>query len=68
MALLPFARDRRAARPARSARLVAEDEPFLWRMLATTADLPPAEPPSVEHVRSDPGIAPYLAGLGPSGR
>ncbi|HEY8180058.1 MAG TPA: GNAT family N-acetyltransferase [Candidatus Limnocylindria bacterium] len=49
-------------RPAR-----AEDESFLWRMLATTANLPPAEPPPVEHVRRDPGIAPYLAGWGRAG-
>ena len=57
-----------AAPPAlriRAARV--EDEPFLWRMLATTATLPPAEPPSVEHVRSDPGIAPYLAAWGRAG-
>lgn len=45
----------------------AEDEPFLWRMLATTANLPPAEPPSVEHVQSDPGIAPYVADWGRAG-
>jgi ribosomal protein S18 acetylase RimI-like enzyme len=49
-------------RPAR-----AEDEPFLWRMLATTADLPPTEPPPVERVQHDPGIAPYLAGWGRAG-
>jgi ribosomal protein S18 acetylase RimI-like enzyme len=49
-------------RPAR-----AEDEPFLWRMLATTADLPPAEPPSVKRVQADPGLAPYLAGWGRAG-
>ena len=57
-----------AAPPAlvvRAAR--AEDEPFLWRMLATTANLPPAEPPTVEHVQSDPGIAPYLADWGRPG-
>ena len=57
-----------AAPPAlriRAARV--EDEPFLWRMLATTANLPPAEPPSVEHVQSDPGIAPYLAAWGRAG-
>ena len=46
-------------RPAR-----ADDEPFLWRMLATTAKLPPAEPPTVEQVQGDPGIAPYVAGWG----
>ncbi|HEX6473846.1 MAG TPA: GNAT family N-acetyltransferase [Candidatus Limnocylindria bacterium] len=57
-----------AAPPAlviRAAR--AEDEPFLWRMLATTANLPPAEPPPVERVRTDSGIAPYMAGWGQSG-
>lgn len=57
-----------AAPPAlvvRAAR--AEHEPFLWRMLATTANLPPAEPPPVERVRADPCIAPYLAGWGRSG-
>jgi ribosomal protein S18 acetylase RimI-like enzyme len=43
------------------------DEPFLWRMLATTANLPPTEPPTVERVQSDPGIAPYLVGWGRSG-
>jgi ribosomal protein S18 acetylase RimI-like enzyme len=42
----------------------AEDEAFLWRMLATTARLPPAEPPAVEQVQADPGIAPYLADWG----
>jgi ribosomal protein S18 acetylase RimI-like enzyme len=45
----------------------AEDEAFMWRMLATSANLPPAEPPPVERVRSDPGIAPYLAGWGRDG-
>jgi ribosomal protein S18 acetylase RimI-like enzyme len=45
----------------------AEDEPFLWRMLATTANLPPAKPPSVQQVQSEPGIAPYLAGWGRAG-
>jgi ribosomal protein S18 acetylase RimI-like enzyme len=57
-----------AAPPAlvvRAAR--AEDEPFLWRMLATTANLPPAEPPPVERVQSDPGIAPYMVGWGRPG-
>ncbi len=57
-----------AAPPAllvRAAR--AEDEPFLWRMLATTANLPPAEPPPVERVRADAGIAPYVAGWGRPG-
>ena len=57
-----------AAPPAlivRAAR--AEDEPFLWRMLATTAILPPAKSPSVERVQADPGIAPYLAGWGRPG-
>ena len=57
-----------AAPPAlivRAAR--AEDEPFLWRMLATTANLPPAEPPPVERVQADPGIAPYVAGWGRPG-
>ena len=49
-------------RPAR-----VDDEPFLWRMLATTANLPPVEPPPVEHVMADPGIAPYVAGWGRSG-
>jgi len=42
----------------------AEDETFLWRMLATTANLPPAKPPSVAQVQTDPGIAPYLADWG----
>lgn len=45
----------------------AEDEPYLWRMLATTATLPPVEPPPLEHVRSDPGLAPYLAAWGRAG-
>ena len=45
----------------------AEDDAFLWRMLATTANLPPAEPPPVERVQGDPGIAPYLAGWGRDG-
>ena len=45
----------------------AEDEAFLWRMLATTANLPPAEPPTVERVQKDPGIAPYLSGWGREG-
>jgi ribosomal protein S18 acetylase RimI-like enzyme len=57
-----------AAPPAlriRAAR--ADDEPFLWRALATTANLPPAEPPSVDQVRSDSGIAPYLAAWGRAG-
>lgn len=57
-----------AAPPALRVRTArAEDEPFLWRMLATTAKLPPAEPPPVEQVESDPGIAPYLAGWGRAG-
>lgn len=43
------------------------DEPFLWRMLATTANLPPAVPPPIETVRRDPGIAPYLDGWGRRG-
>jgi ribosomal protein S18 acetylase RimI-like enzyme len=57
-----------AAPPAlvvRAAR--AEDEPFLWRMLATTANLPPAESPPVKRVQADPGIAPYVAGWGRPG-
>jgi ribosomal protein S18 acetylase RimI-like enzyme len=45
----------------------AEDEPFLWRMLATTANLPPAKPPSVAYVKRNRGIAPYLAGWGRAG-
>lgn len=36
-------------------------------MLATTARLPPADPPTVEQVQADPGIAPYLAGWGRPG-
>ncbi len=36
-------------------------------MLATTADLPPAEPPTVEAVQRDPGMSPYLAGWGRAG-
>ena len=43
------------------------DEPFLWRMLAHTADLPPAEAPPGEAVRRDPGLSPYLAGWGRPG-
>jgi GNAT superfamily N-acetyltransferase len=43
------------------------DEPFLWRMLATTAHLPPNEPPPVEAAQQDPGIAPYLRGWGRPG-
>ena len=43
------------------------DEPFLWRMLATTARLPPALPPPVEEVKHDPGITPYLLGWGRDG-
>jgi ribosomal protein S18 acetylase RimI-like enzyme len=57
-AALPALRVRHA-RPA--------DESFLWRMLATTARLPPAEPPPVEQVQRDPGLAPYLAGWGRAG-
>jgi ribosomal protein S18 acetylase RimI-like enzyme len=45
----------------------AQDEAFMWRMLATTANLPPAQPPPVERVQGDPGIAPYLAGWGRAG-
>jgi len=57
-----------AAPPALRVRAAREqDEPFLWRMLATTANLPPAEPPSVDLVRSDSGIAPYLAAWGRAG-
>ena len=57
-----------AAPPALRVRVArAEDEPFLWRMLATTANLPPAEPPTVARVQSDPGIAPYLADWGRAG-
>ena len=66
MALLPFGCDPCADRTARPG-CPAEDEPFLWRMLATTANLPPAKPPSVAHVQGDPGIAPYLAGWGRAG-
>jgi ribosomal protein S18 acetylase RimI-like enzyme len=56
------------AAPAPRVRAVhAGDEPFLWRMLATTANLPPAEPPPVDRVKGDPGIAPYLAGWGRDG-
>jgi ribosomal protein S18 acetylase RimI-like enzyme len=36
-------------------------------MLANTANLPPAEPPTVDRVQADPGIAPYLAGWGRTG-
>jgi GNAT superfamily N-acetyltransferase len=43
------------------------DEPFLWRMLALTADLPPTEPPPVDVVRRDPGPSPYLVGWGRPG-
>ena len=45
----------------------AEDERFLWHMLATTANLPPAKPPSVADMQADPGIAPYLTGWGRAG-
>ena len=38
------------------------DEPFLWRMLATTAGLPPAVPPPVEAVQANPGMSHYLVG------
>jgi ribosomal protein S18 acetylase RimI-like enzyme len=43
------------------------DEPFLWRVLAMTADLPPAEPPPIDAVRRDPGLSPYLVGWGRPG-
>lgn len=43
------------------------DEPFMWRMLAATADLPPAEPPPVESAKLDPGLAPYLRGWARAG-
>jgi GNAT superfamily N-acetyltransferase len=39
------------------------DQPFLWRMLATTA----AVPPPLEAPQRDPGISPYLHGWGRSG-
>jgi ribosomal protein S18 acetylase RimI-like enzyme len=59
---LPAAPPALRLRPAR-----ADDEPFLWTMLATTANLPAAEPPAVEQVQGDPGIARYLAGWGRPG-
>lgn len=43
---------------------VASDEGFMWRMLATTANLPPAMPPTVAETQRDPGVSPYLAGWG----
>lgn len=43
------------------------DEPFLWRMLATTADLQPAVPPPVEAVQANPGMSHYLVGWGRAG-
>ena len=43
------------------------DLPFLWRMLATTADLPPAVPPPIEEVKRDPGLSPYLLDWGRPG-
>lgn len=43
------------------------DEPFLWRVLSFSADLPPAEPPPVDAVRRDPGLSPYLVGWGRPG-
>jgi len=46
---------------------VPADEPFLWRILSLTADLPPAEPPPVDAVRRDPGLSPYLVGWGRAG-
>jgi ribosomal protein S18 acetylase RimI-like enzyme len=46
---------------------VPRDEPFLWRVLSFTADLPPAEPPPVDAVRRDPGLSPYLLGWGRPG-
>jgi ribosomal protein S18 acetylase RimI-like enzyme len=55
------------AAPALIRPALPADEPFLWRMLALTADLPPAEPPAVEAVRLDPGLSPYLTGWGRAG-
>jgi ribosomal protein S18 acetylase RimI-like enzyme len=43
------------------------DLPFLWEMLATTADLPPTAPPPVEAIQRDPGMSPYLMGWGRHG-
>jgi ribosomal protein S18 acetylase RimI-like enzyme len=44
-----------------------DDESFMWRQLALTARLPPAEPPPVESVKADPGMMAYLAGWGRPG-
>jgi ribosomal protein S18 acetylase RimI-like enzyme len=41
------------------------DVPFLWRMLAQTADL--VSVPPVAQVQQDPGLSPYLAGWGRDG-
>jgi ribosomal protein S18 acetylase RimI-like enzyme len=46
---------------------VPADEPFLWRILSLTGELPPVEPPPVEAVRLDPGLSPYLSGWGRPG-
>jgi ribosomal protein S18 acetylase RimI-like enzyme len=43
------------------------DEPFLWRVLSFAADLPPKAPPSVDVVKQDPGLSPYLVGWGRPG-
>jgi ribosomal protein S18 acetylase RimI-like enzyme len=43
------------------------DEPFLWRVLSFTADLPPTDPPRVDTVKQDPGLSPYLLGWGRPG-
>ena len=62
--LLAFAAMTRApiVRPATPA-----DLQFLWRMLATTADLPPKVPPPVEAVRRNPEMSRYLDGWGRPG-
>ena len=43
------------------------DLQFLWRMLATTADLPPKVPPPVEAVQRNPEMSRYLDGWGRPG-
>jgi GNAT superfamily N-acetyltransferase len=43
------------------------DEPFLWRVLSLSADLPPTEPPPVDAIKRDPGLSPYLLGWGRPG-
>ncbi|HEX9635059.1 MAG TPA: GNAT family N-acetyltransferase [Candidatus Limnocylindria bacterium] len=43
------------------------DEPFLWRVLSFSADLPPTEPPPVDAVKQDAGLSPYLVGWGRPG-